>query len=98
MSSRHAYLMAYDIADASRWRKVHDLAQGHGTRLQFSVFRCELDRAELELLRNSLVEEIHHDEDRVVLIDLGPLDGLESKRMIFLGRPSALPKPGPAIL
>jgi len=99
MNARHAYLLAYDICDSGRWRRVHDIAQGHGTRLQYSVFRCELDRMELERLRNRLTEEIHHGEDRVMFFDLGPLDGLESRRTIFLGKPpSATSSSGPAIL
>jgi len=98
MSHRHAYLLAYDIAEPARWRKIHELAQGHGARLQYSVFRCELDQTEFQRLRNRIVEEIHHREDRVMLIDLGPLDGQEAKRITCLGSATLPPPSGPAIL
>ncbi|MEZ6015876.1 MAG: CRISPR-associated endonuclease Cas2 [Planctomycetota bacterium] len=98
MSNRHAYILSYDITDPSRWRKVHRIALGHGDRLQLSVFRCELDAMERERLRLELEEVIVQTEDRVMLIDLGPLDGQEARRTLILGKASPTTSSGPTII
>lgn len=69
---RHVYLLMYDIADPKRLRRVYRACMGAGDPLQYSVFRCELSRMERHLLRERLWEIIHHGEDRVMLVDLGP--------------------------
>lgn len=55
---------------------------GYGDWAQYSVFFCELNEQELAELRTRLRKEIHHEDDQVMLIDLGlaenPLEaGLE---------------------
>jgi CRISPR-associated protein Cas2 len=37
---RHRYIVAYDIRDEVRLRRVHDVVRGYGIRLQYSVFLC----------------------------------------------------------
>jgi len=69
---RISYLVAYDIASDRRLRKVHKTVREHGTRLQYSVYRCSLTDKELILLRAKLENLINHDEDQVLLIRLGP--------------------------
>ncbi len=69
---RHVYLLMYDIADPKRLRKVYRSCLGVGDPVQFSVFRCELSKTELLLLRERLWTIIHHTDDRVMVVELGP--------------------------
>ncbi len=77
MTRRH-YLISYDISDDKRRRKVFEALKDEGEHLQYSVFACPLDRAELAKLRHLLRELIHDREDQVLFIDIGadsiPLD------------------------
>lgn len=68
------YVVAYDIRDPKRWRKVFKLMHGYGEWLQLSVFQCRLTRRRHAELIAMLDELIHHSEDHVVLLDLGLAD------------------------
>lgn len=83
---RHVYIVSYDICDPARLRQVGRIVQGYGERIQYSVFRCELSGAELVTLRVDLADEIHHTEDQVLFIDLGPVDGRGGNVISALGR------------
>lgn len=79
---RRHYVVTYDISDDKRRTNVFKMLFGYGDHAQYSVFFCELNEQELVILRGKLREAIKHDEDQVMLIDLGgaarPLDaGLE---------------------
>jgi CRISPR-associated protein Cas2 len=83
---RH-YVVSYDISDDRRRDQVFRTLYGYGNHAQYSVFFCELSDVELVRLRSTLRGLIHHQEDQVMIIDLGsntqPLEeGLE-----VLGRP-----------
>jgi len=52
------WVIAYDIEDDSIRRRIHDLLRNQGERVQYSVFECWLDRAEMRLLRRALAAEI----------------------------------------
>ena len=74
MSDDRRYIVAYDIADQRRWRRVFKTMHGYGEWLQLSVFQCRLSavrRAELELRLRALIKT---GEDHVLLIDVGPAD------------------------
>jgi CRISPR-associated protein Cas2 len=84
--ARHRYLVTYDIADDKRRTKVMKTMRDHGDRLQFSVFRCELDGRELVALRASLSGTIHHADDQVLIVDLGPADSSARDDFEAVGR------------
>ncbi|NET61636.1 MAG: CRISPR-associated endonuclease Cas2 [Symploca sp. SIO2E6] len=44
------YVVAYDIPDDKRCKKVSDLLEGYGKRVQYSVFECVLSQAKYEEL------------------------------------------------
>ncbi|MGH3801358.1 MAG: CRISPR-associated endonuclease Cas2 [Pseudonocardiaceae bacterium] len=94
--ARRRYLMAYDIADAKRLRRICTLMEDHGERLQYSVFLCDLTVAELAELESAVTGVMNLQEDSVVQIDLGPLHAPASVRT--LGRPRRLPATGPQIV
>jgi len=81
------YLVSYDIADPKRLREVHRTIKGFGRGLHYSVFRCDLTSKGVVELRASLDGIINHAEDRVMIVDLGPVEGSTERRIIFLGRP-----------
>lgn len=84
-NAEHAYLVAYDISDPKRWRRVYRTMQGYGRWLQLSVFHCRLDggrRIEMGVALDALISG---EEDHVVIIDIGPADEV-SVHVESLGR------------
>ncbi len=72
----HLYVISYDISDDKRWRRVFRIMKGHGEWLQYSVFQCRLDRQRYVQIQAELNEVIHHLEDHVLILDLGPVDSV----------------------
>ena len=91
MPERTRYLLAYDIRDPARLRRVHQTAKQFGYALQYSVFICDLEPVSLAALREQLRTKIHHREDSVSIFALGPADGRQAKQVIQLGVEAALP-------
>jgi CRISPR-associated protein Cas2 len=85
VSNEHLIIVTYDIADPKRWRKVFKLMNGYGEWLQLSVFQCRLAPVRLAQLRARLDELIHHQDDHVLLIDLGSADNVKP-RVASLGK------------
>ena len=84
---RRTYIVCYDIANAKRLRKVFKTMLAWGDHLQLSVFECQLRRVDLVRLRAELADIIHHDQDQVLFIDLGPTDGRGNRVIAALGKP-----------
>jgi CRISPR-associated protein Cas2 len=72
---RQRYIVAYDIADSARLRKVFKVMKGYGEHLQFSVFRCDLEKMALAKMKDELTEVIDAQKDQVLIIDVGPTEG-----------------------
>ena len=75
--SRHAnmrtrYLVCYDICHPKRLRNVAKACESFGSRIQFSVFECPLDELRFEKMKAALSEIIHHEEDQILFVSLGP--------------------------
>jgi CRISPR-associated protein Cas2 len=83
---RHTYIVSYDVSDPKRLRKVFKAVRGYGDHVQLSVFRCELNMRELVELRSCLGRLIHHREDQVMFVDVGPVDGRGSTSISAMGR------------
>lgn len=84
---RTSYLVCYDICDDKRLRKVFKIMRGYGDHLQYSVFECQLTRSDLVRLKAQLAAVIHHTEDQVLFVDLGPVDGRGDRVITALGKP-----------
>jgi CRISPR-associated protein Cas2 len=69
--ARQRYLVAYDIRDPVRLRRVHATMRGYGFALQYSVFICDLDFVEKVGLRVDLGDIINAGCDSVALVRLG---------------------------
>jgi CRISPR-associated protein Cas2 len=87
MSQRTTYIVCYDISDPRRLRRVYQTMRGYGERLQFSVFRCDLTATDKVSLLSELDDIVHHGEDQVMFVPLGPPDGLNATQFETLGRP-----------
>lgn len=95
---RRLFLVTYDICEPRRLRKIFKTMQGFGEHLQLSVFQCDLtaiDRIEMQAV---LEDIIHKDEDKVLIIDLGPTDPFPLKNIQALGRQVKLVRRAPAIV
>ena len=84
---RRTYIVCYDIADPKRLRNVFKKMRAWGDHLQFSVFECQLRNVDLVRLRAQLAEIIHHDDDQVLFVDLGPTEGRGDRVITALGKP-----------
>ena len=84
---RNSYIVSYDISDPKRLRRVFKLLYGYGEHLQYSVFRCELAVTDRIQLMAKLKRLIHHDQDQVLLINLGPARGRAERAITPIGRP-----------
>ena len=79
MADDRLYIVTYDIADQKRWRKVFKLMNGYGEWLQLSVFQCRLTARRCAELRSGLEAVIHHRQDHVLIVDVGPADKVTPK-------------------
>lgn len=83
---RNTYLVCYDIANDLRLRRVHKTMVGFGDRLQYSVFECRFSAADLVRCKHAIGKLIHHREDQVLFVDLGPVGGRGDRVMSTVGR------------
>ena len=78
------YLVAYDICDPKRLRRVARTCEDFGFRRQYSVFLCRLSAHDLVKLKSRLYDEIDLKEDQVLFI---PLCNRCAEQIEALGRP-----------
>jgi len=88
---RRLFIVAYDISDPKRLRKVFRTLKGYGQHLQYSVFRCDITTSQRLQLEARLRQTIDHDEDQVMFVDLGPSEG-RSHSIAYVGRPGPTSK------
>jgi CRISPR-associated protein Cas2 len=80
-----SYLVAYDICDKKRLRKVATACEDFGVRKQLSVFLCRLSATDFVRLRSRLYELLKLEEDQVLFI---PLCAKCVNAIEALGRPT----------
>jgi CRISPR-associated protein Cas2 len=84
---RTTYLVCYDISDSKRLRQAFKTCKNFGDHLQFSVFECDLTASEKIELEQALGEIIHHEEDQVLFVNLGPAEGRGERVITAIGLP-----------
>jgi CRISPR-associated protein Cas2 len=84
---RNTFLVTYDISDDTRLRRVHKTMRGFGDHLQYSVFECQFTQTDLVRCRHALAQIIHHKDDQVLFVDLGPAEGRGDRVISAIGRP-----------
>ena len=82
---RRSYLVTYDIRDPKRLRRVFKTMKGYGEHWQLSVFFCTLRRIDHARLQADLADIIHHGEDQILIIDMGPGDHEARESITVLG-------------
>jgi CRISPR-associated protein Cas2 len=80
-----SYIVAYDISDPKRLRKVARTCEDYGYRKQYSVFLCRLSATDFVKLRNKLYDIIKLDADQVLFI---PVCGKCVNAIEAIGRPT----------
>lgn len=75
-------MVAYDIADPKRLRRVCRILEGFGTRVQFSVFLCPISTTMMLQLWDILLYNIKADVDR---LSAYPLDGRAAASALHAG-------------
>jgi CRISPR-associated protein Cas2 len=79
-----SYIVAYDISDPKRLRKVATTCEDFGLRQQYSVFCCRLSATDLVRLKSRLYDVINLQEDQVLFI---PICSRCAGQIEALGRP-----------
>lgn len=97
-TARARFLVSYDISDSKRLRLVHKTVKDYGWPMQYSVFICDLDAVEVLLLKQELSSIIHHGEDSVAFVNLGPPANRGRDCFEFMGLRTALPTSGPTVI
>ena len=83
---RNRYIVAYDVSDSKRLRRIFRKMNGFGDALQYSLFACDLSSKERVLMEEALTEIIDLKEDRVIIVDIGPAEGRGESVVRTLGR------------
>ncbi len=78
------FLVAYDIADPKRLRRVARICEDFGLRKQYSVFFCRLQAVDLVRLKSQLYDVINLDLDQVLFV---PICARCAAAIETLGRP-----------
>ena len=85
MTGLYCYIVSYDIRDPKRLCRVHRAMKGFGEPIHYSVFRCDLTHLGRVEMVSALTDLINEDEDRVMIIDMAPVDGRVAERIEFMG-------------
>lgn len=69
-------VITYDIAltDADgqqRLRQIAKICEDYGTRVQYSVFECDIDSAQLVMLKDALLKVYQPEKDSIRIYYLG---------------------------
>ena len=91
------YVVTYDISHPKRWKRLYTLMKSFGEHVQLSVFRCDLEPMQMVRMKGQIEDIIKHDEDQVILVDLGPSTPSVIRDIQVLGRPTTFHLPGPTV-
>lgn len=98
MNGRSLFLVAYDVRSPKRLRQIHKKLNGFGRALQFSVFQCELTGMEKQLMITEVSAIIQHNEDRVLIVNIGKRKGRARGAIQVLGRQELPPGGSPIVI
>lgn len=79
------HLVAYDIANPRRLRKVAKICEDYGLRMEHSVFECDLEEADMAVFWLRLSAAIDENEDRVIDYCIGKLERQKIRRLGIVG-------------
>ncbi len=70
MVKKQLVVVAYDISSNKRRKKVSDLLEQYGTRVNYSVFECLISPAKLKKLKQEATELIDKKRDSILYYQL----------------------------
>ncbi|MFC1591218.1 CRISPR-associated endonuclease Cas2 [Thermodesulfobacteriota bacterium] len=91
---RRFVLVAYDVSDDKRLRRIFKLLRGYGDHIQYSVFLCQLTDKDHIILSEKIKDIINRKEDKVILITLGLVHGKRNslpEHWEVIGEPLSIP-------
>lgn len=89
------YVVTYDISSNKRRKKVSDVLEGYGRRVQYSVFECVLSSTKYQELQKRLRQKIKKEEDSVRFY---PLSRHTLSQVETWGGPPLTEMPGSVII
>jgi len=89
------YVVIYDISVDKRRKKVADLLEGYGQRVQFSAFECVLSESKFEELRSRLAKVVKMEEDSVRFY---PISKHTLGQVVVWGEPPLTQKSGSVVV
>ncbi|MBD2276772.1 MULTISPECIES: CRISPR-associated endonuclease Cas2 [Nostocales] len=89
------YVIVYDITCDKRRKKVSDLLEGYGQRVQYSVFECILSQTKYSELQKRLRKQIKSSEDSIRFY---PLSKHTFNQIETWGEPPVTELPGSTII
>ena len=93
----HRFIIAYDIVNDQRRTRIAHTLESYGDRIQYSVFLVDAKPAKIIRIRATVLRQMDPREDRALICDLGPLNGIQ-RMLEFMGRPPALTTGGPLVI
>jgi len=89
-SSNHAHqtifvVVAYDVRDRRRLRRVAKMMEQYGARVQRSAFECRLDKKRIARLLDDMKRVINRKQDKVAVITLCQACVHRSERFVESG-------------
>lgn len=79
------YLVAYDIADPKRLRRVAKTCEDYGIRVERSVFECDLSNADMAELWTKISQIVDLQEDCAVSYRIDAADRRHIRRLGSVG-------------
>ena len=89
------YVIVYDITCDKRRKKVSDLLEGYGQRVQYSVFECILSQSKYSELQKRLRKQVKSSEDSIRFY---PLSKHTFNQIETWGEPPVTELPGSTII
>ena len=82
------YLICYDMTSNRKRRKAAEILLDYGRRVQYSVFECEINRKQFEILNAKLAELSEGMDDGNIRIY--QIAKEEMQKIAILGNPSCI--------
>ena len=86
-AARNAYIVCYDVSSQRRWRRLYKALRREGDHVQLSVFLVHWSPRERDRMESKLRSMLDEEEDRLMIVDLGPSDRSMPKRITMVGTP-----------
>lgn len=78
------YLITYDISNDKRRNEIADILKGYGSRVQYSVFECKMNKEKIKEIISELKTKINiKEKDSIRIYQICEAD---SKKILHFGK------------